>query len=290
MYKKMLIPLDRSEVAEVVFPHAKEVAGRLGLEVVLLHVVGQEERDRTSSYQPYLDGVAESLLNQAHYVLRSAGPAGGKSAVHVHATIAVGNPAEKILDYAEQNKVDLIMMATHGRSGISRWAMGSVADKVLRRSSVPVWLIQAAKPESAAADTWPKMTMLVPLDGSKLAESVLPHVEALAKQRGAKPEVVLVRAFEPLSTGPGREAPQQYLSGIEQRLSAAGLTVRSEVLEGDPAKEIVDYANEKPINLVVMATHGRSGIGRWAYGSVADKVLRRASRPVFLVRVAEASW
>jgi nucleotide-binding universal stress UspA family protein len=186
--------------------------------------------------------------------------------------------------------VDLIMMATHGRSGISRWAMGSVADKVLRRSSVPVWLIQAAKPESAAADTWPKMTMLVPLDGSKLAESVLPHVEALAKQRGAKPEVVLVRAFEPLSTGPGREAPQQYLSGIEQRLSAAGLTVRSEVLEGDPAKEIVDYANEKPINLVVMATHGRSGIGRWAYGSVADKVLRRASRPVFLVRVAEASW
>jgi len=289
MYKRMIIPLDRSEVAEVVFPYAKEVAGRLGLDVTLLHVVGLEEGDRSAAYKSYLDGAAEKLLNQAHYVLRSAGSAGGKMAVHVHGVIVAGNPAEKILDYAEENDVDLIMMATHGRSGMSRWAMGSVADKVLRRSSVPVWLVQAARPRSPA-DTWRKMTMLVPLDGSKLAESVLPHVEALAKQKGVEPEVVLVRAFETLSTGPGRDKPQQYLSGVEQRLCAGGLSVRSEVLEGDPAKEIVDYANDNPVTLIVMATHGRSGIGRWAYGSVADKVLRRASRPVFLVRVAQASW
>jgi len=292
MYKKMLIPLDRSELAEVVFPHAEEIAGRLGLELVLIHVASQEEHDRTSIYKPYLDRVAEILLNRAHYVQRSAGAVDGKATARVQSVLTAGHPAEEILRYTEQNDVDLILMATHGRTGISRWALGSVADKILRRSNVPVWLIRAKTSGLIEYDKCPTITMLVPLDGSKLAESVLPHVEALAEQKGIQTEVVLIMASElPLIEHIDlRKDHEQYLIDVAQRLSASGLNVRSEVLTGDPAVEIIEYANKNPINLIVMATHGRSGLSRWAYGSVADKVLRRASCPLFLVRVAQAFW
>ena len=148
--------------------------------------------------------------------------------------------------------------------------------------------------------------MLVPLDGSKLAESVLPHVEALAKQRGVGVvDVVLLRVYEPpvipsdypegimpisweehveQERAKSKLACEQYLAGVEKQLKGVGLTVRSEVLVGKPADEIIDYANRNPFNLIVMATHGRSGLSRWAYGSVAEKVLLGVSSPLFLVR------
>jgi len=145
MYKKMLIPLDRSELAEVVFPYAREVAGRFGLEVILLNVVDEDEKGRIAKYKGYLDSKSEVLLNQAHYTLRSTGKARKNGTVRVSNTIAIGNNAEEILKFTEKNSIDLIMMATHGRSGISRWALGSVADKVLRKSGVPVWLVRATQ-------------------------------------------------------------------------------------------------------------------------------------------------
>jgi len=311
MYKKMLIPLDRSEVAEAVFPQAKEIAGRLGLELILLHVISQEENDKASNYKSYLDRAAELLINQSHYVQRSTGSVGRIAAVRVQNMLKVGNPAEEILSYTEQNNVDLILMATHGRSGMSRWALGSVADKVLRRANIPVWLVRAGISDLVVPDTWPKMTILVPLDGSELAESVLPHVETLVKLRGVEPEIVLIRVFEPpfitsaypeATTELGweqhvqqltehyRNEYERYSTDIIQRLSATGVNVQSAITMGDPATEIIEYANKNPVNLIVMATHGRSGVSRWAYGSVADKVLRRASRPLFLVRVSQAHW
>ena len=148
-------------------------------------------------------------------------------------------------------------------------------------------------------------TIVVPLDGTKKGESVLPHVEALAKQEGAElVEVVLVRVCEtpvvsadypeaamPLSWGKHveneiarhRRTGERYLVEIEKRLKDAGLRVRSEVLLGNPAEEIVKYVNRNPCNLVAMATHRRSRFIRWLYGSVADKILRRAQSPIYLV-------
>jgi len=311
VYKKMLIPLDRSELAEVVFPYAKEVAGRLGLEVTLLHVADEEEKNRISKYKNYLDGKAETLLNQAHYIQRSIKSPGKSAPVTVKSVLTAGNAAGEILNFIEKNKIDLVMMATHGRSGINRWALGSVADKVLRRSSVPVWLIRAVKPETTVSETWPKMKILVPLDGSKMAESVLPHVEILAKQKGVKAEITLLRVINTSRiTGDYPKARtklslsahvkertehfrgeyEKYLAGIAQNLSSAGIKAVSGVLVGAPADEIIEHANKNPYNLIVMATHGRSGVSRWAYGSAAEKVLRRSSRPLFLVRVLQADW
>jgi len=305
MYKRMLVPLDGSELAEVVFPYAKELAGRLDLDIVFLHVCSPHESESLPMYRAYVEHAAEITRLQSREVQAKTGIQPGAKAVEARGEVAVGHPAEEIVRYTDENDIDLILIATHGRSGIRHWVMGSVADKVLRASRVPVWLVRAGIPEEIVHDKWPKRTILVPLDGSELGESVLPHVEALAKQRGVElVDVVLLRVCEhpvipsdypadmPLSweehvkqiTDHVKQVSAQYLAGVEKRLTDAGLRVRSEVLMGKPADEIIDYADKNPFNLIVMATHGSSGLSRWEYGSVADKVLHGVSSPIFLVR------
>ncbi len=307
----MLVPLDGSELAEVVFAYAKELAGRLSLDVTLLHVCSPTEQELAPMHRSYTEHMAGIVKLQVEAIQKKVGIQPGGKAVEVRGELVVGYPAEEILSYADENDIDLILMSTHGRSGIRRWAMGSVADKVLRASKVPVWLVRAGIPEEVVYDKWPSRTILVPLDGSELAESVLPHVEAVAKQRGAEiVDVILLRVCEPpiiSSDYPEaimplsweehveqqmalcKRASEKYLASVEKRLKDAGLKVRSEALVGkpplgNPANEIIDYANRNPFNLIVMATHGRSGISRWAYGSVAARVLLGVSSPLFLVR------
>jgi nucleotide-binding universal stress UspA family protein len=305
MYKRMLAPLDGSELAEVVFPYAKELAGRLDLDIVFLHVCSPHESESLPVHQAYVERAAEIVRLQSREVQAKTGVQPGDKAVETRGEVAVGHPAEEIVRYADENDIDLILMATHGHSGIRRWVMGSVADKVLRVSRVPIWLVRAGIPEQVLYDEWPRRTIIVPLDGSELGESVLPHVEALAKQRGVELlDVVLLRVCEPPAissdypadmplsweehvkqvTDHVKQVAEQYLAGVEKRLTDAGLTVRSKVLMGKPADEIIDYADKNPFNLVVMATHGLSGLSRWEYGNVANKVLHGVSSPIFLVR------
>jgi nucleotide-binding universal stress UspA family protein len=306
MYKKMLLPLDGSELAEKVIPYAKELVGRLDLDLLLLHVENPMEQDSTPVNRAYIQRMVEVIRAQSQEVQQRTGFKQGDKAVEVKGEVATGHPAEEILRYADEKSIDLILMATHGHSGIRRWAMGSVADKVLRASKVPIWLVRAGIPEEIAYDKWPHMTMLVPLDGSELSESVLPHVETLAKQRGAEfVDIVLLRVCEPFFVSADypeasmplswQEHVQQqmawaksgavnYLTGVQKRLQDSGLSVQLDVLMGKPADRIIEYAHKKPFNLIVMATHGRSGITRWEYGSVADKVLHGVYSPIFLIR------
>ncbi len=142
--------------------------------------------------------------------------------------------------------------------------------------------------------------ILVPLDGSKLAEGVLPHVQALAKGLGS--EVVLIRAVMPLSTGATaavgleaaaeaakaeRDQARSHLHSVVQRLKAEGLSVRAEVVEGEAGDAIIDYSRRHEMDLIAMSTHGRGGLRRLVYGSVADHVLRHAGTPVLLIRSLE---
>jgi nucleotide-binding universal stress UspA family protein len=300
MYKKMLVPLDGSELAEVALMYAKEVASKLHLSLVLLHVYSSVEAEHVPELQAYIDSKVDAVRRELK-IGKVAGnlPAGEK--LTVRGELAEGYPAEEILRYAEQNGIDFILMSTHGRTGIKLWTMGSVADKVLRASKVPVWLIRAGAPPEAISDKLPTRRMLVLLDGSELAESVLPHVETLAKQQGADlVDIILLGVCEltPVavyyySTVPidwedyiarCRLEDKQYLDNIEKRLKSAGLKAHSELLTGKPADAIIDYVSKNPVNLIVMSTHGRSGLGRWVYGSVAEKILHGTPTPVFLVR------
>jgi nucleotide-binding universal stress UspA family protein len=306
MYKRVLVPLDGSELAEVVFDYVEELAGRLELDIILLHVSGPREHDLLPMHRAYIERAAEIVERKSIEIQEKTRAKPGGRKLEVRGELAIGHAAEEILRYADENNVDIILIATHGRSGVKRWAIGSVADKVLRASNVPVWLVRAGILEEIVRDKWPKRTMLVPLDGSKLAESVLPHVEALAKQCGDELcDVVLLRVCEPpvISTDYPeaimelsweehveqekawhKRAGERYLAEVGKRFSDAGLRVRSEVLLGRPIDEIIEYANKNPINLIILATHGRTGVVRWAYGQVTDKVLQRSTSPIFLVR------
>jgi len=304
-YQRMLVPLDGSEPAERVLVYAKELAGRLDLEVSLLYVCTKEEYQVLPMHRSYVERLAEQVKTQTAAVRASVGgPSKGK-AVQVNGRVSVGYPAEEILRYADENKIDLILMATHGRSGMKRWVLGSVADKVLRASKLPVLLVRSGTSGETPYDRWPRRRLVVPLDGSKVAESVLPHVEALARQKGPDgSEVVLLQVSEPPElqsdypasmaltweehvkeeTARRKRGAEQYLATAEKRLKDAGLNARSEALVGKPAQEIVDYCSKDGFSLIVMATHGRSGLSRWAFGSVAEKVLLGTGCPIIVVR------
>jgi nucleotide-binding universal stress UspA family protein len=293
MYKKMLVPLDGSELAEVVLPYAREVARGFDVELVLLHVCEPSGGESTFMCQAYLNHVAEIAVQPSPDAPAETAP------VKVRGEVTGGDPAEEILAIAGSTGADLILMATHGRSGLRRWVLGSTADKVLRASNLPVWLVKAGVPKlsSDAAGR----TLLVPLDGSKYAEAVLPHVRALATQMDhGKMDVTLLRVFdEPFVTADYpfpdwkehvermtarfKEEAERYLRGVQDSLADAGLKVKSEVLMGNPAGRIIEYAKSSRPELVVMATHGASGLSRWEYGSIADKVLRGIETPVFMV-------
>ena len=315
----MLVPLDGSELAEVVFTYAKELAGRLDLDIILLHVTRQAAENTMPMRKAYIERAVESIQRQSREIQKKIATKKRGKPIEVRGEVVIGYPADEILRFADENKVDLILMATHGRSGIKRWTMGSVADKILRATKIPVWLVRAGIPEEIVHGQWPT-TILLPLDGSEQAESVLPHAETLAKQRGIEQvDVVLLRVCEPPSrpsyylAEPGvtyaplsepeaieshinwqkylddemvksKQAAEKYLEKIKKRFQDSNISVRSEILEGRAAEEIVEYANKNPFNLIVMSTHPRSGLRRLVYGSVTENVLQGVNRPVLLVK------
>jgi len=138
MYEKILVPLDGSELAEIALPYAEEMAVRLGSEITLLSVSETAEAPEYHKHQVYLDGVADSTKRGAKRYLEMP-----EGVIKVEQQIAVGQPAEEIMDYAEKQGIGLIIMATHGRSGIGRWTLGSVAEKVVRAGTTPVLLVRA---------------------------------------------------------------------------------------------------------------------------------------------------
>ncbi len=208
-----------------------------------------------------------------------------------------GAPPNAICDYARVDDDDLIVMATHGRSGVIRWTLGSVAEKVLHSTRIPLLLVRPAKADSATAAA-PIRKILVPLDGSELSQSVLPFTESLANSLGAA--VVLMRSVPTLWVAAypdgfvptlydrilreSREAAHRFLTRLAADAQRTGLEVSRVLTVGDPVDQIVKVAEAESAGLIAMSTHGRSGVGRWVMGSVADAVVRRTTRPVLLVR------
>jgi nucleotide-binding universal stress UspA family protein len=308
MYQRMLVPLDGSELAETVCLYAKDLAGRLDIDVVLLHVSSPASEGLVPMELAYIDHMVEIVGRQVREVQKATETEGKHKPIKVTGELGVGYSADEIIRFAEQNSIDLIVLASHGRSGIKRWTIGSVAGQVMSATKIPVWLIKAGMPEDVPYEDWPSKTLIVPLDGSKLAESVLPHVEVLAHQRGAQlVDVVLVRVNEIINlatfynpdisgvnlnwgnilqeeTDRRKKEASAYLREIEKRLKKADVPVQSAVIEGKATDEIVDFANKTPYSMIIMATHGRSGLSRLVYGSVAANILHGVNKPMFMIK------
>jgi nucleotide-binding universal stress UspA family protein len=295
MYEKILVPLDGSELAEVALPYAEELAGKLGSEVILLHVCESAEAQYHHMHQLYIQKMVAATKRGAKKYLEKP----DAEAIKVRSAILDGHPAEQIVDFAEEQGIDLIVIATHGWSGIRRWVMGSVADKVVRATKRPVALIRAKGVHHHVFEEGTMNKTLLPLDGSKESEAVIPYVEELASK--LKGEVVLLHVVPPASPVyaiPGETAQlpytqaevellkvdaESYLEKVANALKDKHIKVRSEVRVGNTAHEIVKLADEVHADLVAMSTHGWSGITRWALGSTADKVLNGGNTPLLLV-------
>jgi nucleotide-binding universal stress UspA family protein len=201
--------------------------------------------------------------------------------INVDAATYIGNPAEGILSYAEKSYPSLIVMATHGRSGVGRWAVGSVADKVVRATTrQPLLLIRAkgAHPDVRAKRTLKKA--VVPLDGSPLSEAVIPYIKEIAQN--LKMEVTLIQVIQ--KTNGYRADAEAYLKEWCERFGEQGIVTKYEVRSGAAAEQIIDLIDNAASDLVAMSTRGQTAINLWSLGSIAQKVLLGGTSPLLLIR------
>jgi nucleotide-binding universal stress UspA family protein len=303
-YNKILVLLDGSELAEVVFDYARELAGRLSLDVDLLHVCSPDESEQLPMRKAYVELMAENLKVQSESIRSRSGYKPRDTEFKVRGNVAVGYPADEILKFADANASDIIMLSTHGRSGIRRWPLGGVAEKVIHAAKVPVWLVPSELRLEVILDKISKRTIVIPLNGSKKAESVLPYALALAKQRGAETNFTIISVSPPekvpVSTSESRSSfmrevfdgskvdKEEYLKGIVRLIQEAGFEANAEHLRGEPTDEIVKYVSTHPTQLIAMATNGASGFSELFFSNITENVVRRIKKtPIFLVKPQE---
>jgi nucleotide-binding universal stress UspA family protein len=291
--KTIVVPVDGSELAEQALHLASTIARACDAEVMLTTAisvgerwvddgyVSQFEAEVSSAVDAYLDSIVERLRGLS---------------VRARAHVEWGRPEVVINGVVRDEAADLVVMTTHGRSGLSRLTLGSVADKLLRTTSAPLLLVH---PKAESGIPVAVRMIAVPLDGSQLAEKALPHAERLAAATGAS--LLLVRAVAPAGglyadeLVPGdlpvlddmESQALHYLQGIASAVRDRGLTVGVAVDTGAPAEVILRLSKEGDVDLAVMTSHGRSGFNRFVLGSVADEVIRGGDLPVLMVRLAD---
>mgnify|MGYP001379577794 CR=1 FL=1 len=269
MAPTLLVPLDGSSLSEGVLPWVEALLrARPGTRVQLLHV----QSDRADS--DCLAGPAERL-----------GRAGGQVELEVCRGAA---PAQEIVVRARRARA-WVTMASHGRSGLTRLLLGSVAEEVLRRADGPVLL--APRPALERAGPVEYRRILVPLDGSERSAAILPLVRELARAHGAEVQLLHVASWITPELGPllaVSEPPEALAARVDAwraALARAGLRVETLAAAGERVEEIVAAGQREQVDLIAMATHGRAGLDRLVHGSHTEAVLRRAAVPLLSLRV-----
>src|SRR5262247_1488309 len=269
MFTRVLIPLDGSKLAEDVLPYARVLAGALNLRIELLSVVDSMDFARTThaghvrDFDPLIEATTQEGKRYLEGTARSFG------GTEVSYSVERGLADQIIIEKAARDKGTLIAMATRGRSGIHRWLMGSVAEKVLRGATNPLLLVRGDEEGKSDGEATLK-SIVVPLDGSRMAETVLPRAIEIAKKLNL--EIVLTRAYQiPLAAYGGtdaiylpeidtlltqlREETGAYLKAKVNELHQNGIDKVSSILSvGSGADEIIELARGTPDNLIAMCT------------------------------------
>jgi len=322
----ILVPLDGSALAETALPHALALAHLTSRSLTLLRVVPmpvaysqavwggaplpgsvwegvEEEPERAREYLASTASHCSEGLSQGEGSGSGQGPVQEQLDIEVHTQVLEGDPASAIIKHVEEHPlVTTIAMATHGRRGLDRWISGSVAEKVLHSSPVPLLLVRASEEvvtlplPAHPLDEVKYNTIVVPLDGSSFAEMALEQAQHLASRSGAR--LVLISALPENPAISDMLIPREeqslwdsefewrssYLEEIKARLCSEGLEVDSHIVGTFPAEAILELSEREGADLIVMSTHGRGGLPRLWLGSVASDVVRQASRPVLLIR------
>lgn len=296
MYDRITVPLDGSPFSEQALPLAASIARHAGAELHAVQVHGGDIPVEFVVGLPSFDWVDDQVRDQERQYLDRVAERLTANGLRVRASLLEGKPSEAIVDYITDEAIDLVVMSTHGRSLPSRAWLGSVADRLVRSAPAPLLLIRTAEDDAADQPIEQFRHILVPLDGSELAERVIEHAAALATLFGARctlfaavPPQFEVGAHVFYLDAQEREHAsanaEEYLARIAEQLRASvPETDTRAVVHALPATAIVDAAAEVGADLIAMATHGRGGISRLVLGSTADKVLRSTETPLFLHR------
>lgn len=294
MYNTLLVPLDGSAFGERALPLAMTLARRCGARIVLMRAASASSFPGADSTEAQLQALDEA---RAYLVNLKANLSG--QGVSLDIAIPYGDDAHEILQEIETREADLVVMCTHGRSGLGRWIYGSVGEKVLASSPVPVVLVRPTGEAPRLEGDPGALSILVPLDGSAAAEAALPHARGLAALFGARLLLLRVVGPPPVTFAPGEVAvtippydepcrkAELYLAVLAQRLAAEGVQVETSVREGWPAETIAYCCGQWRPSLIVMAARTRTGVARLLLGNVAIEVVQRSPAPVMLVRPAE---
>lgn len=285
MYDSILLPVDGSEHASKIVTHAAELAQRTGATIDVVYVA-----DTTKDSVTVVDGnVIDALERVGESVVSDVAETLEAQRVEFGSDIVQGSPAPAIVDYAEKYDHDLLVMPTHGRTGISRYLLGSVTEKVVRLSDIPVL---TARMESDERLTFPYENILIPTDGSPVSNAAAKHGLALAAALDATVHVLSV--VDDTSMGPDlrsvlseAELEKPAVSAVEDVETAARgydlADVKTSVEHGSPAEVITEHIESSDIHAVVIGTSGRRGVDRILLGSVAEKTVRSSSAPVITV-------
>ncbi len=320
MFKRILVPLDGSSLAEQALPLAARLAKVSGGAITLLHISSIAMEYGPYLAQPFAYPVSalEVDVTQAQVYLDDTARSPLLKDITVHKEAVSGEVAQSILDFAQSNGTDLIVMCSHGRTGFKRWALGSIAQKVARYSTKPVLIVNsghATLPATTEVPTHP-MRVLVGLDGSQLAETVLLPAAQLsaALNTSGKGTLHLLRVVEIIQAMRDEAAINEmneqtvaaaraYLHKVEHRLQDGDLAMfhlnvtSSAVTSYDTADILVreaeqgeyygDGTQHEGCDIIALATHGRGGLQRWVMGSVAERVLGSTKLPMLIVRSTE---
>ncbi len=296
MFDRILLPMDRSSLAECVLPHAVAIAHAFESQVTLVHVMDPPQR---ATWRRAVDPLnwrirkaeAESYLSELALRLQKTG-------LHAEKQILEGHAAERIVEFSRKNDVPLIMIGSHGQSGLTGWNVSGVVQKIILRAHTSIMIVRAYQPASIDVAGLRYRRMLVPIDGSQRAECVLPLATTLARSHEAQILLThIVRRPEmPRRTPPTREDLElaerivernqeeavQYLDQLRSRLA---VEAQVRVLVSDHiAVTLHELVDQEKIDLVLLSAHGYSGQTRWPFGSVVVSFITYGNTPLLIVQ------
>jgi nucleotide-binding universal stress UspA family protein len=288
----VLVPLDGSAFSESALPVAVTIARRWNADLEILTV----QTDPPMLAHDLLELPSYGWLEQ--YVEEVAERVRAEAGVTVRATVLKGSPAEATHNHAAERGVDLVVMATHGRGPMSRFWLGSTADGLIRRSTIPILLLRPCEEAPETKAEFNPRRVLVPLDGSDESESILTHAVALAGNGETEFDILRVypyprdyaSSYLPHTVQvnadvleEGRAAAAEYVEEQAAMLTERGIPATAHIItDREPAAGILHFAEQSGTDLIAMCTHGRGGVSRLVLGSVTDKVIRGAQIPTLV--------
>ncbi|MGB3713028.1 MAG: universal stress protein [Candidatus Promineifilaceae bacterium] len=294
-FKKILVPLDGSELAERALAPALALAEAMSAKLFFIRVA----IPLTLNLDPkFYQRIIEERKDGAKRYLRSIQSRFSSTLVDIETQVIVGRGARSIINFAQEKEIELIVMSSHGRSGVNRWIYGSVADKVLHNAPCAKAIIHP----QVKIEPFSIKRILVPLDGSSIAEQALEPALALAEAVSA--ELILHQVttapqifVQTLPGWPGLDVVQDaaeqeansYLQCVHAAMGDSPVPTAFRVTTGPAAEGIIDIADRQKVDLIVICSHGCSGIERWVFGSVAEKVLRGANCVTLVIQGQEIS-